>query len=536
VTPALLTQAYWPAAPGAAAEDMTIGDLLRSRARRWPDAVALVEIGYDGAARRSWTYARLLADCERLGRALASRHPAGARVAIYANNVPEWVLFEFGAAMAGLVAVTVNPASQQRELAYVLAQSRAEALYCVEEFRGNPLAAIAAEASAGLPAVRHVIDLADHAALFEGEDRGTLPQVRPGDFAQIQYTSGTTGFPKGALLRHHGLVRNAADFMDRLGMRAGDSNTQVMPMFHTAGCGLNCLGAIAVGATILFPPAFDPQLVARVIERERSRFLLAVPTMIVALLAEARAGGRDLGCIDRIASGGSMVFPDLVASVAETFGATVQIIYGQTESSPGITFGCHDDALADRMTTVGRALPDVEVAILDPGTGEVLAVGEQGEICTRGYHVMAGYNDDADATAKAIDADGWLHTGDLGRMDARGYVSVTGRVKEMIIRGGENLFPAEIENAIVEHEDVAEAAVVGVPCAEFGEQVACFMRANGARRPDPAELKAFIRARLSPQKTPRYWLWVEAWPLTGSGKIQKFKLAEQFARGEHRPV
>ncbi len=533
--PVLLTRAYWPAVPVGAPEVLTIGDLLRSRARRWPDAMALQEICHDGERGRCWSYSHLLADAERLGRALASRHAPGARVAIFANNIPEWILLEFGAAMAGLVVVTVNPASQKRELQYVLAQSRAEAVYCVDEFRGNPLRKIVGEACAEVPAIRLVIDLTDHAALFDGEDRGILPQVGPEDFAQIQYTSGTTGFPKGALLRHHGLVRNAAAFMDRLGLRSGDSTIHVMPMFHTAGCGLNCLGAIAVGARILFPPLFDAPLAAKIIERERPGFMLAVPTMIVGLLAEA-AKGRDLTGIRRISSGGAMVAPDLSARVADTIGATIQIIYGQTECSPGITLAHHDDAVIDRTTTVGRALPDIEVAILDPATAAILQTGEQGEICTRGYHLMAGYNDNPEATAAAIDAEGWLHTGDLGRMDSRGYVSITGRVKEMIIRGGENLFPAEIENAILEHGDVGEVAVVGVPCAEFGEQVACFMRPANARKPEAPELRAFIRERLSPQKTPKYWLWVEQWPLTGSGKIQKFKLAEGFVNGEHVPV
>jgi fatty-acyl-CoA synthase len=234
-----------------------------------------------------------------------------------------------------------------------------------------------------------------------------------------------------------------------------------------------------------------------------------------------------------IMAGGSMVAPDLIDRARETFGPTVQIVYGQTECSPGITLSSHDDAPEDAMTTIGQPLPNMDVAILDPSTGAVLPIGEQGEICTRGYHVMAGYNDNPEATAKAVDADGWLHTGDLGRMNVRGYISITGRVKDIIIRGGENLFPAEIEIAMLEHVDVGEVAVVGVPCPVYGEQVACFMRSSGQRRPEPAELKAFIRERLSPQKTPRHWLWVDEWPLTGSGKIQKFKLAEQFARGEH---
>jgi fatty-acyl-CoA synthase len=435
--------------------------------------------------------------------------------------------------MAGLVLVTVNPSYQKRELKYVLEQSRSEAVYTVAKFRGSPLQAIADEVCAGIPAIRHRILLPDHAALFDGEGDGSLPEVRPGDVTQIQYTSGTTGFPKGALLHHHGLVQNARDVMARCGLVAGDTFLHIMPLFHTTGCAINVLGVIGAGATMLLAPMFDPATIVRVIERERPDVLLGVPTMLVALCDEAGRSGLQGSSLRRIMSGGAMVAPELIARVRAAFGPTVQIVYGQTECSPVITMVWEDDALDDLTGTIGQPLPNMDVAILDTKTSAVLPVGEQGEICTRGYHVMTGYNDNPEATAKAIDKDGWLHTGDLGRMDGRGYVTITGRVKEMIIRGGENLFPAEIENAMLEHPDVGEVAVVGVPCPTYGEQVACFMRASGGRRPEPAELKAFIRERLSPQKTPKHWIWVDQWPLTGSGKIQKFKLAEQFVAGEH---
>jgi fatty-acyl-CoA synthase len=529
-----LTESCFPAVCGAAVEKLTIGDLLRRRSQEHAGTIALKEIGYDGEIHRTWTYARLMTDAERLGRALASRHAPGARIAVYANNSPEWVLLEFGSAIAGLTLVTVNPAYQTRELKYVLEQSRAEAVYYVEEFRGSPMTATANEACADIPAIRHRILLTDHAALFDGEGVGSLPEVSPDDVTQIQYTSGTTGFPKGALLHHHGLIQNARDVMARLGLGAGDTFMHNMPLFHTTGCAICVLGIIDAGGTMLLAPVFDPAMILRVIERERPGFLLGVPTMLVALVDEAVPSGRDVSSLKRIMSGGAMVAPELINRVKTTFGPTVQIVYGQTECSPVITMVWHDDSLADLTGTIGQPLPNMDVAILDPRTAAVLPIGEQGEICTRGYHVMVGYNDNPEATAKAIDADGWLHTGDLGRMDSRGYVAITGRVKEMIIRGGENLFPAEIENAMLEHEDVGEVAVIGVPCPVYGEQVACFMRASGGRRPVQAELKAFIRERLSPQKTPRHWLWVDEWPLTGSGKIQKFKLAEQFARGEHR--
>jgi fatty-acyl-CoA synthase len=529
-----LTESLFPAVRDGPVEKVTIGDLLRRAAQAHSDTIALKEVGADGAIGRTWTYAELAADAERLGRALAARHPPGARIAVYANNLPEWVLLEFGSAMAGLTLVTVNPAYQARELKYVLEQSRSEAIYYVAEFRGTAMTAIVEQACATIPAIRHRILLTDPAALFDGAERGVLPSVAPDDVAQVQYTSGTTGFPKGALLHHHGLVQNARDVMARFELGAGHSFMHMMPLFHTTGCAMIVLGTIGAGATMLLAPLFDPAMIVKVIERERPSHLLGVPTMLVALTDEAVKSGRDVSSLKRIMSGGAMVAPELVNRVKAVFGTTVEILYGQTETSPVITMVWKDDALADLTGTIGQPLPNADVAILDPQTNAVLPIGEQGEICTRGYHVMTGYNDNPEATAKAIDADDWLHTGDLGRMDERGYVAITGRVKEMIIRGGENLFPVEIENAMLEHPDVGEAAVVGVPCPVYGEEVACFMRPSASRRPGPAELKAFVRERLSPQKTPKHWIWVDAWPLTGSGKIQKFRLAEQFAAGEHQ--
>lgn len=528
-----LTQSCFPAQADAPFEPITIGDMLRASAAVAPERPALKELGYDGAVGRSWTYAQLLRDAERLGRALAARHPPGARIAVYANNRPEWALIEFAAAFAGLTLVTVNPAYQKRELKFVLEQSRSEAIYYVESFRGNPMREIADAVCNDIPAIRHRILLTDHDALFAGHDEGVLPDVRPDDVVQIQYTSGTTGFPKGALLHHKGLVRNGIDTMTRAGVRAGDFFVHNMPMFHTTGCAILTLGGLGLGATMLLAPMFDPATIVRVIERERPRFLLGVPTMLVALIDEVKKSGRDVSSIERIMSGGAMVAPELVRKARDVFGANIQIVYGQTESSPVITQAWYEDSIEDLSQTVGQPLPHVEVSIRDPQTNKVVPVDVQGEICCRGYLVMTGYNDDRQATAKAIDDAGWLHTGDLGTMDARGYVKVTGRVKDMIIRGGENLFPAEIENAMLEHEAIAEVAVVGVPDDKWGEQVACFMRCAGGARPEAAALKAFIRERLSPQKTPVYWIFVDEWPLTGSGKIQKFKLAEAFARGEY---
>jgi fatty-acyl-CoA synthase len=528
-----LTQSYYPAQGGPLPPPVTIGAMLRKSAARWPHVPALCEVDAGGAFTRSWTYAELLHDAERLGRALASRHAPGARIAVYANNAPEWVLLEMGAALAGLVLVTVNPASIERELRYIVEQSGAEAIYCVESFRGNPLAQIARAVSADVPAVRHCMLLSDHASLFEGEETGTPRAPRPDDAAQIQYTSGTTGQPKGALLHHGGLVRNAADLLQDGGVGPGAVFVLCTPLFHTTGCAVQVLGALAVGATMLLPPAFDPALTARLIAREKLSFALFIPTMMIAVMEAAARDGHDLRSIEHILAGGAMVAPELWRKAWDAFGARVQIAYGQTECSPIITRCTADDSLEDMTQTVGRAAPHTEVSIRDLRTNAVVPIGVQGEICCRGYQLMLGYNDNRQATAATIDAEGWLHTGDLGTMDARGYVRITGRVKEMIIRGGENLFPVEIENAMLEHDAVAEVAVVGIPDETWGETVACFLRCNGAGvRPGDADLKAFVRERLSPQKTPQHWVWIEQWPLTGSGKIQKFRLREQFVAGE----
>ncbi len=531
-----LTEAFFPAQNDTPLEPMTIGDLLRRQAERRPDRAALKELGFDGSIGRIWTYRELCQEAERLSLALASRHRQGAHIAVYAPNIPEWVLLEFASAMAGLVLVTVNPAFQTRELRYVLEQSRSEAIYYVDAYRGNPMGKIVAEVCDSLPGVTHRIRLDDHAALFAGVEKGSVRNVAPEDVCQIQYTSGTTGFPKGALLHHFGLVQNARDTVARIDPRDDEIVVHNMPLFHTTGCAVVLLGFISVGATLFLAPIFDPAMIARVIERERVTRFFGVPTMIVALIEEVVKTGRDVSSIRGVGSGGAMVAPELVRRSKEVLGSIVGIVYGQTEASPVITAVWPDDSLEDLTQTIGQPLSHVDVAILHPQSSRVCAVDEQGEICARGYLIMTGYNDNPDATAKAIDADGWLRTGDLGRMDARGFLRITGRVKEMIIRGGENLFPAEIENAMLEHDAIAEAAVVGVPDEKWGEQVACFMRPTGSVRPSPADLKAFIRARLAPQKTPLYWIWVDAWPLTGSGKIQKFKLAEAFAAGAYEPL
>lgn len=524
-----LDKSFFPAVTNAPYREWTIAQLLAERAG---DDPALTELPPDGALGRTWTYRQLKEDCERLGRALASRHPRGARIAVFAHNLPEWVLLEMAAPLAGLTLVTVNPSFGARELRYVLEQSKSQAVYYAREVRGTVLKPIIDEAAPGLPAIL----ITDQAAMFAGAAVGELRETTPYDPMQIQYTSGTTGFPKGALLHQQGLIQNNVAVMDRWGVKAGDLVVGVMPLFHTAGCALTVLGGFAKGAHVLLAHGFDPMMLVPVFEREKPDFFMGVPTMIVALCDVAERTGANVTSVRGVLSGGAMVAPELCRKVRQVFGAPVQIIYGQTEASPGITQTWPDDAEEDLTGTIGQPFPHMDVAILDPATNQVTPVGVQGEICCRGFHVMTGYNDNPDATAAAIDPDGWLHTGDLGTMDSRGYLKITGRLKDMIIRGGENLFPAEIENAILEHPALLEAAVVGIPDDKWGEIVACFMRPRGAQRPDAAELKAFIRERLSPQKTPAHWIYVDSWPMTGSGKIQRFALRDAFVKGEHRPL
>jgi len=533
-----LTASYFAATTDDAVLDTTVGGLLLSRAAETPDIEALVEADLTGRRRRRWTYAQLAADARRLATALLSRYRPGDRICVWAPNLPEWVILEYAAGLAGLTLVTANPAYQPRELRYVLEQSGAVGLFYVAEHRGNPMARIAAEVTTDLAAVRELIDLEDPTALFAGEDAACdLPSVGPLDPAQIQYTSGTTGFPKGVILHHRGVTNNARFSNAVMGLGPGDTLINVMPLFHTAGCGLLTLGAVQSGARMVLVRTFDPDAVLEVIASERVTFLLGVPTMLVALLETQAVRPRALSSVRTTGSGGAMVPPDLVRRVRDVFGCDFYIVYGQTEASCLLTIArCRDGAPDGEIETVGQPIAQTAVSIRNPGTGAILPIGGVGEIWARSYGRLLEYNDNPAATAVALDAEGWLHTGDLGTMDAHGRLRVTGRVKEMIIRGGENLFPAEIENVLLEHPDIAEAAVVGVPDDRWGEIVVAFLRRAPGAALEKASLVAHCRAHLAAFKTPAHWVEVDGWPLTGSGKIQKFVLRERFVAGEWRTL
>ncbi|MBO9574301.1 MAG: AMP-binding protein [Sphingobium sp.] len=535
--PANLSESLFPARQDQPLRNLTIGDALREAAARWPDAEALAEICGDGGIGRRWTFAALLADSERLARALLTRFHPGERICAWGPNTPEWVMLEFATAIAGLVLVTANPGLKAREIAYVLGQSGAVGLFAVREHRGNPLLAIAAEVARDLIALREVTDMEDPDALFAhaGPER-PVPDVAPVDPVQIQYTSGTTGFPKGVTLHHNGLLNNSRHHFTLANIAPGDRMLLMLPLFHTGGCALGMLGGLQLGCCTFLLRQFDPQVALRIAQSEGIAAFLGVPTMLQAIAEVHEADPRPLPALHTVGSGGSMVPPELVRDITRRFDCTFVIVYGQTESSPLLTMTRHGDDRDKACETVGRPMPHLDLAIFDLATGGIAALGEQGEIRARGYALMLGYHENPEATAAAIDTDGWLHTGDIGTMDAEGFVRVTGRVKEMIIRGGENLFPAEIENVLLEHPDVAEVAVVGVPDQRLGEAVAAFVRPVPGRRMDEAALFAHCRGQMAAQKTPAHWIEVSEWPLTGSGKIQKFELRRQWEEARAVPA
>ena len=521
-----------PAVP--AVRDITLGRLLEQAASSAPDRIALIAGVPDPALRRQWTYCELYSEAQRTARALLCRFKPGERIAVWAQNLPEWVMLEFGAGLAGIVLVTVNPGFRANEVEYVLKQSRSSGVFVVNSFRGNPMLETVREVAPRCEGLREIICFDDWAAFIAAGDDSTiaLPDVKPGDPVMIQYTSGTTGFPKGALLQHRGLANNGADSIDRMGIDPGDIFIMTMPLFHTGGCATCVLGAMSKAATLVLVEAFEPGLVLELFATYGGNAMVGVPTMLVAMLEHPSFASTDLSSVKTILSGGSTVPAALVALLEQKLGAPFTIVFGQTESSPVAAQTRISDTIEDKAGTIGLPLPNMETKIINPDTGQTVPIGEIGEFCTRGYHVMLGYFEMPDATAAAIDAEGWLHTGDLCAMDARGYCTVEGRLKDMIIRGGENIYPRELEELLFRHPKVGEVAVIGLPHEKWGEEVAAFIRPAPGAIIDKEELSAYMRASLAPHKTPRHWFVVEAFPLTGSGKIQKFRLREFWSKGE----
>jgi fatty-acyl-CoA synthase len=529
-----LTESYWVATDEIALLDTTCGGTLREAARRSPQHVALIDADSLSGTPRRWTYAELLRDAERAARAFTAIFKPGTHVAVWGGNSPEWVITQFGLALAGLVMVTVNPAYRAGELAYVVRQSRARGIIHAPMYRGVDLGALIAELHrTDAIELDEAIGFDRFDELLSGSDPNrSLPHVTPDMPAMIQYTSGTTGRPKGATLNHYGITNNARMMALLKLLDARTINLAVAPLFHTAGCVGGVLGSVQTGGALLLPSAFDAESMLDLIAAERVTFTFAVPTMLVALLAAQSANPRDLSSLKTVFSGGATVPVEIVRRVEAEFGVTLIIGYGQTETSPAITHTRPDDNVLDKSETIGRALPQVEIKIVDPETGLTQPVDSPGELCTRGFLVMAGYYDMPEATAATIDEHGWLRTGDLCTMDARGYCRITGRLKDLIIRGGENIYPREIEELLYTHPDIADVAVIGLPDEYWGEELGAVVLFESGRSASADSLREFVAAELARHKVPKCWFALGEIPTTASGKLQKFKLVEMYRAGE----
>ncbi|MET0190315.1 MAG: class I adenylate-forming enzyme family protein [Pseudonocardia sediminis] len=523
-----VTRSEWPEQDEIPLLETTVGGLLRRQAEQNPDVTALVGTTHAGEPGR-WTYAELLDSARRIAGALLDLTGPGGHVALLAPNVAEWIHVQYGAALAGVTLVALNPAQTPNELEYALRLSRATVLIHADTARGHDLTATVAQVTGAVDAVEHVISLSDGAAL-RGEPAELIERSGPELPAMMQFTSGTTGRPKGVVLAHRSLVNNA-----QLTMRTADVGEGVvaiapLPSFHTAGCVISHLGPAFLGGTVVLIEKFDPAQVLAAMAQERASVLMSVPTVLGAVLHAARQAGGEAPHLDTVLVGASTVPGSMIEAVTATFGASVHNLYGQTELSPVLSLTRRSDTREDLVTSVGRPLPHTGARIVDPVTGDVVPLGVAGEVCARGYNQMIGYHDDPDATAATVDADGYVHTGDLGSMDERGMITLSGRLKELIIRGGENISPAEIEIALAEHPAVAESAAIGLPDETWGEIVAVAVTTH---EPPPdtleRELIDHCLARLTAFKVPVRWFFLDELPHTASGKVQKFVLREQLS-------
>lgn len=532
-----LADSYWQRSEGEVLLS-SVGDLLRESALRAPDRPALVDGARDATQRREWSYRQLLGIAERVAQALLAHFAPGDRIALCSPNAPEWVMAEFGVLLAGMVLVPINPAYRLAEMEPIVTGAAVAAILHVERYRSHDVT----QTIAGLADIRAgrmaAISLSDWDGFLASGDAGTiLPAVAPEDIAIIQFTSGTTGVPKGACLRHVGILNSARFASQRAGFREGGVWVNGTPMFHIGGAVLTLLGTLSAQGCYVLMPEWDARLALTLIERERGETILIVPTMIHAILDEPEFDRFDLSSLRVILTGAAAVPPSLVRTVRERFGCDIVITFGQTESSGTFSLTSPGDSIADQCETLGQPLPAIDVAITDPETGGILPIGAPGEIRVRGFLTMAGYYGQNDATQRTLTADGWLGTGDIGTMDDRGYLRIAGRLKDMIIRGGINIYPREIEDILFGHTAVAQASVVGLPDPYWGEILAAVIIPADPAKPLCASiLHSHCRAHLSPHKTPAKWFIASAFPLTPSGKVQKFLLLEMIRADQFEPI
>ena len=511
----------------------TIGVNLERTVAAYPDREALV-CRHQGLR---YTYAELNDAVDELARGLlAIGIERGDRVGIWSPNRAEWVLTQFATAKIGAILVNVNPAYRTSELEYALRQSGCRLLIAAPEFKGSDYVAMVAEVAPSVPALERSIflDSPDWAALLEGATRVEPSRLReladalePGDPINIQYTSGTTGSPKGATLSHRNILNNGY-FVAR-GCRYTEEDRVCIPVpfYHCFGMVMGNLGCVTHGACMVVPDAaFEPGAVLETVEEERCTSLYGVPTMFIAELAHPGFGERDLSSLRTGIMAGAPCPEEVMRKVIDRMHmGDVTICYGMTETSPVSTQTDADDELERRVGTVGRVHPHVEIKVVGPD-GATLPCGETGEFCTRGYSVMRGYWDDPERTAEAIDADGWMHTGDLATIDADGYARIVGRSKDMVIRGGENVYPREVEEFLHGHPAIADVQVIGVPDERYGEELMAWVVLQEGAALDEEELREFCRGKIAHYKVPRYVRFVDGFPMTVTGKVQKFKMRD----------
>ncbi|MFI7235937.1 AMP-binding protein [Streptomyces cyaneofuscatus] len=516
----------------------TIGRNLDRAIAAHGDREALVDV----VSGRRWTYTELGADVDELARALmASGVERGDRVGIWAVNCPEWVLLQYATARIGAVMVTINPAYRAHELEFVLKQAGIRLLVASLAHRTSDYRALLGQVRANCPslhAVHHIGDpswtelTATASAVTSAQLAAREAELSCDDPINIQYTSGTTGFPKGATLSHHNILNNGYFVGEMIAYTEADRVCLPVPFYHCFGMVMGNLAITSHGACIVIPgPSFEPAAVLAAVQQEHCTSLYGVPTMFIAELNLPDFSRYDLSSLRTgIMAGSPCPVEVMKRVVAEMHMEEVSICYGMTETSPVSTQTRRDDDLERRTGTVGRALPHIEVKVVDPATGTTLPRGSAGELCTRGYSVMLGYWDRPDRTAEVIDAGRWMHTGDLAVMREDGYVQVVGRIKDMIIRGGENVYPREIEEFLHGHPKIADVQVVGVPDERYGEEIlACVIPRDPADPPSLEEVTAYCRERLAHYKIPRRLRILDAFPMTVSGKVRKIELRETYA-------
>jgi fatty-acyl-CoA synthase len=481
------------------------------------------------------TYAQLLDQASRCARGLMARGVRkGDRVGIWAPNRHEWVVLQYATALCGAILVNINPAYKTTELEYVLKQSGAQLLVLSRKFRASDFEAMANEAKPSCPALRELLVLEDGWAdlLASGVSEAELLQreaeLAPDDAINIQYTSGTTGFPKGATLSHHNILNNGWSISKMLRYTEQDRVCIPVPFYHCFGMVLGNLACTTTGACMVIPgEAFDPGLVLETSSSEKCTSLYGVPTMFIGVLDHPRFREFDLSSLRTGIMAGSPCPVEVMRRVqADLHMPEVTICYGMTETSPVSTQTSPDDPLQKRVGTVGRVHPHVEVKVIDPVTGLIVPRGTPGELCTRGYSVMLGYWENPEATRTAIDAARWMHTGDLATMDDDGYLNIVGRIKDMIVRGGEKVYPREVEEFLYTHPAVSDVQVIGVPSEKYVEEVMAWVRLKAGAQVTTADLDAFCRGRIATYKIPRYWKLCESFPMTVTGKVQKYKMRE----------